>query len=178
MPARKHPLAVCEACPLQNRPYAATTGPLTARFAVVSRSPGMHESMQGKAFSGPSGKVLDHLLQLQGLSRDDVLATNVVLCQSDGSEEGWGRAMACCSPRLDNEIQNAETVIACGREAAGWIASAPNITANRGYVHYRDNGVLQNQRIIVTNNPAVVIRDDRTYPELVRDFRLAINPLP
>ena len=175
---RKHPLAKCEECPLQNRPYAATTGPLTSRFAVVSRSPGMYESHAGQSFSGPSGKVLDHLLQLQGLTRDDVTATNVVLCQSDGTEKGFGKAMACCNQRLEHEIQNAETVIACGREAAGWIASAPNISANRGYVHYRDNGLIQNQRVIVTNNPAVVIRDDSTYPELVRDFRLAINPLP
>lgn len=34
------------------------------------------------------------------------------------------------------------------------------------------------QRVIVTSNPAVVLRDDGNYPELVRDFRLALDPLP
>jgi DNA polymerase-1 len=84
----------------------------------------------------------------------------------------------CCQPRLEAELVHADTVIACGREAAWTVAGESNISANRGYVHYRDNGGIKQQRVIITNNPAVVLRDDRTYPELVRDFRLAIDPLP
>jgi uracil-DNA glycosylase family 4 len=175
---RKHPLAVCEKCPLSRKPYAATTGPLTARIAVVSRSPGYYEAMAGKSFSGPSGRVLDHLLEIHGTSRDEVLATNAVLCQSDGTEQGFATAIMCCQPRLESEIANAETVIACGREAAWTVQGESNISANRGYTHSRDAGNGHTQRVIITNNPAIVLRDDRTFPELVRDFRLAIDPLP
>jgi DNA polymerase-1 len=135
--------------------------------------------MNGKSFTGPSGKVLDHLLQLQGLDRTTVLATNVVLCQSDGSEPGFGLAQSCCDGRLQAEIQDCETVIACGREAAYSLIGESNITLNRGYPHAALNPFSgKRQRIVVTNNPAMVLRDDGTYPELQRDFRLAINPLP
>lgn len=175
---RKHPLAICEKCPLSSRPYAATTGPLTASTAVVSRSPGYYEGLAGKSFSGPSGRVLDHLLQLHGTSRDDVLATNAVLCQSDGTEDGFATAIMCCQPRLEAEIANADTIIAAGREAAWAVAGESNISANRGYVHTRSRDGAADQRVIITNNPAVVLRDDRTFPELVRDFRLALDPLP
>ena len=177
---RKHPLAICEKCPLSGRSFAATTGPPQARIAVVSRSPGYYEGLAGKSFSGPSGKVLDHLLQLHGTSRDDILATNAVLCQSDGTEQGFATAMMCCQPRLEAEIENCDTVIAAGREAAWAVQGESNISVNRGYVHNRDVGSSNGhvQRVIITNNPAVVLRDDRTFPELVRDFRLALDPLP
>ena len=149
-------------------------GKKDARIAVVSRSPGQYEAMSGKCFSGPSGKVLEHLLGQQNTSIDNVWATNVVMCQSDGQEPGFGLAMECCRPRLEAEIAKADTVIACGREASWTVAGESNIARNRGFIHLNDKG----QRIIVTNNPAMVLRDDATYPEMVRDFRLAINPLP
>src|SRR5712675_1617738 len=95
---RKHPLALCHKCPLKDRPHAATTGPADAKIAVVSRSPGYYEAQSGKSFSGPSGKVLDHLLEIHGVSRSEVLATNAVLCQSDGTESGFAVALECCSP--------------------------------------------------------------------------------
>jgi DNA polymerase-1 len=175
----KAPHALCSECPFKDRPVALTTGPANAKVAVVSRSPGHYEAMSGKSFSGPSGKVLDHLLALQGTDRTDVLTTNVVLCQSDGSESGWGRAVACCAPRLEAEIEGCGSVVACGREAAHSLLQRPTaIHESRGYIHYRDTAYVNGQRVIITNNPAVVIRDDSTYPELVRDFRLAINPIP
>src|SRR5215831_15100803 len=181
---RKHPLAICEKCPFAKRSYAATTGPSDAEVAVVSRSPGHYEALAGRSFSGPSGKVLDHLLATHGVSRNEVLATNVVLCQSDGQEAGFALAQSCCETRLESELSVAETVIACGSEAVYGVLGASNISQNRGYVHFRqvadgpEGAHTRLQRVIVTNNPAVVLRDDANYPELVRDFRLALDPLP
>jgi DNA polymerase-1 len=169
--------AICDKCPLKNKSFAASTGPTDAKIAVVSRSPGHYEAIRGKSFSGPSGRILDHLLKIHGVDRKDVFATNAVLCQADGTEQGFGLAVACCEPRLKAEIANADTIIAAGREAAYSVLGVSNVGQNRGYPHFvQTNGKAQ--RVIVTNNPAVVLRDDATYPELVRDFRLAIAPLP
>lgn len=171
----KAPGALCHECPLYANACAQTTGPKDAKLAVVSRSPGYHESISGQSFSGPSGKVLDHLLQLQGMKREDVIATNVVLCATDDPPE---RAVMACNGRLESEIQDADTVIAAGVEAAYALLGLDNVGRNRGYPHVRQLPSGKRQRIIVTNNPAVVLRDDGSFPELVRDFRLAINPLP
>jgi DNA polymerase-1 len=158
---------------------ARTTGRADATIAVVSRSPGQHEALNGKSFDGPSGKVLDHLLGLQGVKRENIIATNVVLCAGTPDEPGWGKAVACCDTRLHNDICEADTVIACGSEASYSLIGSGGVGHNRGYVHKLANPMSNKlQRVIVTNNPAVVLRDDGSFPELVRDFRLAINPLP
>lgn len=177
----KVPFANCGMCPFANKRIAVTTGPSDASIAVVSRSPGYNEAMQGKSFAGPSGRILDHLLIKQGVNREQILATNVVLCQSDGPEDkGWDLAVACCAPRLEDELRNVTTVIAAGTEASrSLVDDFISIGADRGYVHIRESPVSgKRQRVVVTNNPAVVLRDDSSYPELLRDFRLAINPLP
>lgn len=183
----KAPYAQCDICPLKDKPCALTTGPADADIAVVSRSPGFNEAMSGKAFAGPSGKVLNHLLTLQGVAREEVLTTNVVLCQTDSLEGDLWEAVRACTPRLEAEIARAGTVIAAGAEAArALLGDAVRVGADRGYPHVRDLELIhgtqefegKTQRVIITNNPAVVIRDDSSFPEMVRDFRLAINPLP
>jgi DNA polymerase-1 len=95
-------------------------------------------------------------------------------------------AAACCAPRLEAEIAEAETVIAAGAEAVQALLGGGSIARLRGYPHYRDleqvHGSEQfagkQQKIVVTTNPVMVIRDDANFPTMVRDFRLAINPLP
>jgi DNA polymerase-1 len=178
----KAPHALCHKCPFKDRAFVKSAGDPKSKLAIVSRSPGKNEVLNGKPFTGPSGKVLDHLLGLQGLQRKDVFTTNVVLCESDGDDEGFGVAQACCAPRLEAEIAEADSVIAAGSEAVrGVLSPVGGIYSNRGFAHEREvkrNGGMAKQRVIVTNNPVMVIRDDATFPELVRDFRLAINPLP
>jgi uracil-DNA glycosylase family 4 len=177
----KAPGAICHKCPFKDRAFAATTGPKDAKIAVVSRSPGHMEAMAGKSFAGMSGRVLNHLLEVHGVPRDTVIATNVVLCESGSPAEEKGNsfalAAACCESRLEAEIAQADTVIACGVEAVSTLTGVSSIARNRGYVHNRvSNG--KTQRVIVSSNPAVAIRNDGTFPDLVRDFRLALDPLP
>jgi uracil-DNA glycosylase family 4 len=166
---RKHPLAECENCPLYKEGSAPTTGPSDAKVALVSRSPGKWDAEAGVPFSGPSGKVLDYLLKQNGLKREEIITTNLVLCQSDDPPP---KAVTACHKRVLSEVANADTIIAAGSEASRFF-TASTIENARGYVHDR-NG----QRIIVTNNPALVLRDADSFPNLVKDFKRAINPTP
>jgi DNA polymerase-1 len=106
-------------------------------------------------------------LKENGVDRREVLTTNVVLCYTDNPSR---EAIAACKPRLESELQHADTIILCGSEASKAIAGV-RVTQGRGYSHeYRG------ARAIVTNNPAAALRDDSTFPNLVKDFRRAINP--
>ena len=169
---RKHPDALCEECPLYSRPCAPTQSPRNPKAAIVSRSPGYHEAIAGKPFSGPSGKVLDHLLKMNGVSRDTVLVTNTVLCAPDDAVVPT-EAIKACAPRLRKELSGIDLVIACGREAV-------NELIGRGSIdHYRGYRIEQPERTVVAaNNPALVLRDDSTFPNLKRDFRRAFHPDP
>lgn len=170
----KAPQADCENCPLKDRPIAPTQFARNgeAKAVIVSRSPGYHEAAAGKPFSGPSGKVLDHLLKMNGVTRDDVTVTNVVLC---APQEGKvpPTAIKACSARLQSELHGASLVIACGSEAVGEVIG-------RGAIErYRGRRIERGGRILVaSNNPALVLRDDSTFPNLKRDFARAFNPPP
>lgn len=172
MVKRKHPDALCEECPLYSKPCAPSLKPPQPVAAIVSRSPGYHEGMAGKPFAGTSGKVLDHLLKLNGVSRDDVLITNTVLCAPDAGEVP-GAAIKACAPRLQQEIADIPTVLACGREAV-------NLLVGRGAIdRYRGQRIKRNGQILIAaNNPALVLWDNATFPNLRRDFQRAFNPLP
>jgi uracil-DNA glycosylase family 4 len=171
---RKHPLAKCEECPLAKQRSAPTAGPKDAKIAVVSRSTGKWDVLHKTPFAGESGKVLDHLLGLYGVKREQILTTNVVLCKTDDPPK---EAIECCRPRLNSEIESCTTVIAAGVEAVNTLTGRKSLTGTRGYVHtrYADG---RTQRVIATNNPAVVLRDDSTFNNLVKDFGLALAPKP
>ena len=170
----KHPLADCDGCPLQSRDAALTTGPEDAGVVLVSRSPGRYDAMARKPFAGMSGLVVDSLLDQNGYKREQIKCTNIVLCESDDPPK---EAIRRCKPRLEADMDSAHTIIAAGAEPAREIAKK-TITSGRGIVHERINSRMQLQRVIVTNNPAAVIRDSDNFPNLVDDFRLALNPPP
>lgn len=172
---RKHPLAECEICPLAKERCAPTYGPKDAEIAIVSRSPGKKDVAAKKPFGGASGKVIDYLLQQNGLTRNEVLTTNIVLCYFDGAPPK--EAVAACSARLNSEIENCKTVIAAGAEPVAALLKRKSLSGSRGYVHKRYSAG-KTQRVVAANNPALVLRDDSSFPNLVRDFKLAINPLP
>lgn len=167
---RKHPEALCEECPLFTQKCAPTDGPENPKIAVVSRSPGYYDVKYKRPFSGPSGKVLDHLLGLYGVSREEVLVTNVVLCQADKPPKA---AIDACNPRLQHELRGIDTIIVAGPEATNSLVGSGSVGSYRGYRIEREG-----QTFIVTNNPALVLRDDSSFPNLVRDFKLALDPLP
>lgn len=164
--------AKCDECPLRSKPCAPTQGPKDSDVILVSRSPGFHEAMAGVPFAGPSGKVLDHLLGMNGVKRNDIRVTNVVLCAPDKGQVPK-EAIKACAPRLAIELNSAKLVIACGSEAVGELIGSGSIDRFRGYEHNREN-----QRRIATNNPALVLRNDSTFPNLVKDFKRAFNPKP
>lgn len=174
MTQRKHPLAECERCPLAKRSFVGSDGPSDAKIAVVSRSPGYWDVKHGRPFGGPSGKVLEHLLGLYGVRREDVLVTNVVLCESEAPPK---EAIDACHARLLSELMDKDTIIAAGSEAVTELTEEATVNSARGYVN-RFSGGNSRTRVIATNNPALVIRDDSSFPNLVRDFRLALDPIP
>lgn len=168
----KAPGADCTSCPLAKKPCAPTSGPSDSEVIIVSRSPGFYEAMEKKPFSGPSGKVLDHLLKMNGVERNDIRVTNVVLCAPDQGKVP-PEAIKACSGRLKREVANASLVIAAGSEAVNSIIGTGSIDKYRGYRIERDG-----KTFVATNNPALVLRDDSTFPNLKKDFKRAFNPIP
>lgn len=171
----KAPGALCHECPLASAPCVQTTRAHgVPRAAIVSRSPGKPEVAAGEHFASKQGsrKILDHLLNANGVQREEVLLTNVVLCVApDGVVPP--EAIKACAPRLEQELCDIPLIIAAGSEAVGLLVGRGKVDRHRGQRIARGRGV-----IVATNNPAIVLQNDAKFPDLKRDFARAFNPLP
>lgn len=175
----KHPLADCNNCPLKEAACVPSQiPPQGSKIAFVSRSPGVYDARTGIPFSNPRGSkaVLDHLLGRYGVTRNDIIATNVVLCRSDDPPK---EAIKACSARLESEIEECDLIIAGGAEATAQLTRYKGVHRARGFSIDRTSWRSgKDQRVVVTNNPAMVVRNSDAYPDMVKDFKRAFDPPP
>jgi uracil-DNA glycosylase family 4 len=176
---KKHPLADCENCPLKDADYVPSQiPPQGSQVAFVSRSPGVYDARTGIPFSNPRGSkaVLDHLLARYNVSRDSIIATNVVSCRTDDPSK---EAIKACSARLESEIEDCDLIIAGGMEATARLTNYRGVHRARGFSINRTSWSSgKDQRVVVTNNPAMVVRNSDAYPDMVKDFKRAFSPPP
>lgn len=176
-PERKHALANCEVCPLRESGiFVPSEIPNNPRLIVVGEAPGGYEAKKGRPFVGPSGQLLDQVLQHHGYRRDEVMFTNVCLCRPENNATPPKAAAAACRERLYAEIGAAEVgdVVALGGTAAeALVADQRTITKLRvgppkqPKRELRDVGVT---RIIPTWHPAYCLRSADNFPTLVSDI--------
>ncbi|HSW91288.1 MAG TPA: DNA polymerase, partial [Candidatus Saccharimonadales bacterium] len=166
----KAPHANCQECPLRNNAFVPSSGPEDADVIVVSRSAGYYDVQARRPFSGPSGKLLDYLLEESGRSRDTTRVTNVVLCACDAVPD---EAIKCCAPRLRAEITAypRRVIIAAGAEPTRELTPFRTVGNARGQVLDTPIG-----KVVATSNPAAALRDDTAFPDLVADFKRALVP--
>jgi len=64
----------CKKCRLSETRINAICGEgnLNAKIMLIAQSPGEKEDRAGRMFVGPSGKVLDELLNKAGIKRDEI----------------------------------------------------------------------------------------------------------
>lgn len=61
--------------------FVSGVGPFEPKLMIVGEAPGKQENDQGEPFVGPSGHLIDEMLQSAGTSRSEVWLTNVVKYQ-------------------------------------------------------------------------------------------------
>ena len=129
--------ARCDSCPLNGQPVVPPTPSFgKTRLAIVGEAPGKIEVKLGGPFMGPSGKLLDKILDEVGFDRRDALVTNAVLCRLD-DEKTLPRATACCSMRLAEELAalpSQAPVLALGASAAKATIGKGGILKARGFI--------------------------------------------
>lgn len=173
---RKHPHAICEECPY-GRDQGIYVGSWNitppGKIIVIGAAPGAHEARKGIPFTGPSGELMDQILQHHGISRSEVMLTNTVLCKPEGQDSDPPKAaLAACAPRLQQEIaeSGADTIVSLGKVAMGETiidrGSMRNIRVGppKPYKHDPNIGV------IATWHTAYALRSPDSFPDIVFDF--------
>lgn len=161
----------CRACALhRGRTHLVVDrGSSDARLLLVGEAPGAEEDLQGRAFVGRSGRLLDAVLQRVGLDPErDVLIANIAKCRPPGNRPPTREEAAACAPYLDLQIAllQPEAIVLLGKTAVAHLAPERRMERMSDLVGRR----LELERfggidVYVTFHPAYVLRSRSKEPE-------------
>ena len=126
-----------------------------ADLMFVGEAPGFHEDRQGIPFVGPSGQLLNRLLEGIGLRREDVYICNVVKSRPPQNRDPQPDEIAACRPWLDAQIRlvDPRVVVTLGNFAAKTLLeTTTGITRLRGRTY-----PFQGRVLLPTFHPAAAL---------------------
>jgi uracil-DNA glycosylase family 4 len=126
-----------------------------ADLMFVGEAPGFHEDRQGVPFVGPSGQLLNRLLEGIGLRREDVYICNVVKSRPPQNRDPQPDEIAACRPWLDAQIRlvDPKVVVTLGNFAAKTLLeTTTGITRLRGQTY-----PFQGRILLPTFHPAAAL---------------------
>jgi uracil-DNA glycosylase len=126
-----------------------------ADLMFVGEAPGFHEDRQGVPFVGPSGQLLNRLLEGIGLRRQDVYICNLVKSRPPNNRDPLPDEIAACRPWLDAQIRlvDPKVVVTLGNFAAKTLLeTTTGITRLRGRTY-----PFQGRVLLPTFHPAAAL---------------------
>ena len=113
------PSVNCDLCPLcvERTNIVRPSGDLDSGIVFVGEAPGESEDKKGKPFIGRAGKILDKIMEEEGLDRSKVMITNAVKCRPPNNRDPTKDEMAACRPFLNAELIDCRLVIGLGKSA-------------------------------------------------------------
>src|ERR1051326_3340207 len=170
---RKHPWAECEKCPFQSRGgYVPTLNAHpSSGIAVIGEAPGAYEAARGIPFTGPSGDLLNQVLEHHKIERSTIMITNSVLCRPEADEDPPKAALAACAPRWHREIAESgiNTIVAVGKASSLALLGekSPMRKLRVGPPkRYHNDATID---VIPTWHPAYCLRSPDSFPDFVFD---------
>lgn len=163
-------LGDCQRCKLAGGRKTIVFGQGNPRAEVVfiGEGPGADEDEQGLPFVGRAGRLLNRMLQMVGIRREDVYICNVVKCRPPGNRTPERDEVEACSPFLYRQIEAIRPRLVCclGAPAVRTVLGLKDgILKLRG--RFYDFG---NAKALATVHPAYVLRNPREEKILREDF--------
>ena len=168
----------CKKCGLwrtRNKPLVGD-GSVDAEILVVGESPGYNEDLQGKAFVGEAGKILDQLLSLINLKRDEIYMTNILKCHPQRNHNPNRQEIDSCMGYLHKQIEiiKPKAIISLGKFASRELFTKYNlpftrISDVRGKM-FEVEALFGKIKIIALYHPAVACYHNDMLDILKADF--------
>ena len=163
-------LGDCQRCKLAagRKHIVFGQGSPKAQLVFVGEGPGADEDEQGLPFVGRAGQLLNRMIQLVGMKREEVYICNVVKCRPPGNRPPEKDEVDACSPFLFRQIEAIRPKLVCCLGAPAMrtvLGITEGISKVRG--QFRDYGVA---KAFVTFHPAYILRNPRDEKILRDDF--------
>lgn len=143
-------------------------GPRTADVMFVGEGPGEQEDLQGEPFVGAAGKLLDDMLSIIDLSRENCYIGNIVKCRPPHNRDPQEDEQDACIEYLRNQVAliQPKIIVCLGRVAAKrLIHSDFRITREHGS-WVEKNGIWMS----AIYHPSALLRDLNKRPETFDDL--------
>lgn len=155
----------CNKCRLyETRTYALCgEGNIDAKLMFIAQAPGENEDREGIMFIGPSGKVLDELLKISEIDREEIYMTNLVKCMLPDYRKPKQDEIEKCSDYLDREIEliDPTVLVPLGYYATRYIFKKYDLdlpSSKKEFYQLYGKLVLSNSRkILPLQHPASVL---------------------
>jgi DNA polymerase len=161
----------CQRCalgPTRNQ-FVFGSGHDGSSLMFVGEGPGADEDRLGLPFVGKAGKLLDRMIDVIGLDREDVYVTNVVKCRPPNNRNPTSDEIAHCMGILERQIElvNPKLIVTLGNvPTQALLPGSPGITKSRGSLKkYRDWNILP------TFHPSYLLRNPNAMTEAWQDFQ-------
>ena len=157
----------CELCKTRTN-VVFGQGVEDAEVLFVGEGPGQSEDEQGLPFVGAAGKLLDDMLAMIGLRRQQIYITNSVKCRPPQNRDPLPAESEACMPWLREQFRllKPKIVVCLGRIAAQrMIRKDFSVTKEHGQL-YEKGGIL----FMGTFHPAALLRSPQNKPAAFADF--------
>ncbi|HWO94240.1 MAG TPA: uracil-DNA glycosylase [Dehalococcoidia bacterium] len=163
-------IATCTKCALSGGRTQAVPGegPWNADVMFVGEGPGFHEDRQGRPFVGRAGQLLDEMLGVAGLQRDEVFITNIVKCRPPENRDPLPNEIAACADYLTRQIEliGPKFIVTLGRYSMARFFPGQSISR----IHGRQQ-TIGGITYVPMYHPAAALRSAAVHEALETDFR-------
>ncbi len=166
----------CDACGLGEEANRVPFGGVSWRpkLVLLGEGPGKQEDLQGEPFVGRAGALLNRILKMAGLSRNEVLIANTVCCRPPGNRDPeWSEIEACKGNReAQIELANTWVGVVMGRVALGALLEDPgkSIGQYKGKPMWVGNMVW-----VPAYHPAYALRNKGAVAEIASHVKVALD---
>ncbi len=164
----------CTRCGLCERRHNVVfgIGPKDADVMFIGEGPGEQEDLQGIPFVGPAGHLLDDMLSIIDLSRENCYIANIVKCRPPRNRDPQEQEQEACIEYLRNQVAlvQPKIIVCLGRIAAQKLIS-PNFRITREHGTWVQKNSVWMSAIY---HPSALLRDVYKRPETFEDL-LAIR---
>ena len=163
--------AACTQCPLaETRTHVVFgVGSRQADIMFIGEGPGEQEDLQGEPFVGRAGKLLDDMLAMIDLSRQDVYIANIVKCRPPKNRDPLPEEQTACIGWLYRQIElvNPRMLVFLGRIAA-MVFIRPDFRITKEHGQWFD---VNGRKAMALYHPAALLRDPGKRPETFVDLK-------
>lgn len=157
----------CALCETRNN-VVFGVGHRDADILFIGEGPGEQEDLQGEPFVGPAGKLLDDMMAIIDLNRQNSYIANIVKCRPPRNRDPLETEQDACIDYLRNQVAliKPKIIVCLGRIAATrLIRSDFRITREHGT--WTERGGMW---ITATYHPSALLRDVSKRPDAFDDL--------